>query len=97
MKLYSYTINGSPCGQAYTSLSALCRDKDLPHSSASHGKRKFVIDEAFVEIYELEIVKIIGRPCEKNFKRNEYPPNVDMEIKKPTGEYKSNEFKYNVK
>lgn len=44
----------------YTSLTMACKENGIPYSSASKGKRVFVIGDDVKQIFKTELVKIKG-------------------------------------
>jgi hypothetical protein len=61
MRIYTILINNEPISEAYTSFSALCDAHNVPYSSATHGKREFLIAGKAVKIIEYQLIKIKGR------------------------------------
>lgn len=58
MKGYIIQIDFKVQPQVYVSLSVLCNDYGVNYSSASKGKRKFIIKNEVIIITECEIIKI---------------------------------------
>jgi hypothetical protein len=61
MKIYAILVENELMPTLFTGLRPACNYYNIPYSSASHGKRLFMIDRKKVEIKECSLVKIKGR------------------------------------
>jgi hypothetical protein len=57
MKAFIVTIDSKVQDPAYTSLTNCCARYDIPYSSASKGKRKFIINNEVRIITQIAIQK----------------------------------------
>jgi hypothetical protein len=71
MKVFIVCINSQPHNEVWTSLKQLCGDNWISYSSASRGKRIFIIEresrQDILTITEARVLKIKGR--DNNAKR----------------------------
>lgn len=62
MKLFVISRNGKVNSECYRSLRQLCKENDIPYSTASCGRRAFIDDKENISVItEVSVVKMKKR------------------------------------